>query len=262
MEAKKQIYLSLLSIKYNIIREIVDRRAFILSIFLSILNNAVFIVQWIILFNLRNEMGGYKFNDIMYIWAMACSTSGMAAVFFNGARRLPELIFMGKLDSYIVQPRNLYLNIATSSSDIFALGDVVYGTILCLIFLRSFLSFILFIIFTITGSIIMLAFHMTVGSLAFWIKNGRLVSLLLGNIMMTVSTYPDGIFNKAIKVLLYSVFPMGFIVYIPVKALRDPTLPLVLLVFIAMLFFLLMSIFVFYIGKKHYSSANRMFGKY
>ena len=75
MEAKEQIYLSLLSIKYNIIREIVDSKAFILSIFLSILNNAVFIVQWIILFNLRNEMGGYKFNDIMYIWAMACSTS-------------------------------------------------------------------------------------------------------------------------------------------------------------------------------------------
>ena len=68
MEAKKQIYLSLLSIKYNIIREIVDSKAFILSIFLSILNNAVFIVQWIILFNLRNEMGGYKFNGIFGQW--------------------------------------------------------------------------------------------------------------------------------------------------------------------------------------------------
>ena len=57
-EAKNQIRVTHQSIKYALQREMLNKVTFISNIIFMILNNACFIVQWIILYSLKDEVGG------------------------------------------------------------------------------------------------------------------------------------------------------------------------------------------------------------
>ena len=59
MEAKNQIKVMFLSVKYNIMKQMTNRVTFVTNVIFMILNNASFILQWIILFRLKDEIGGY-----------------------------------------------------------------------------------------------------------------------------------------------------------------------------------------------------------
>ena len=65
MEVKNQIKVMVLSVKYNIMKQMTNKVTFITNIVFMILNNASFIVQWIILFNLKNEIGGYTIREVV-----------------------------------------------------------------------------------------------------------------------------------------------------------------------------------------------------
>ena len=74
MEVKNQIKVMVLSVKYNIMKQMTNKVTFITNIVFMILNNASFIVQWIILFNLKNEIGGYTIREVVLLWGIAAST--------------------------------------------------------------------------------------------------------------------------------------------------------------------------------------------
>ena len=169
MEVKNQIKVMVLSVKYNIMKQMTNKVTFITNIVFMILNNASFIVQWIILFNLKNEIGGYTIREVVLLWGIAASTYGIAHIVFCKAFDIPELIINGKLDTFLVQPKNVFLGVLTSDTKISAIGDLIYGYICLAIYGITIKNFILFTIFSITGAIIITAFSSIVGSLAFWI---------------------------------------------------------------------------------------------
>ena len=78
MAVKNQIKISLLSIKYACIREMLNKTTFITNVIFMILNNASFIIQWVILYSLRENVGGYSFKQVMFLWALAASTYGIS----------------------------------------------------------------------------------------------------------------------------------------------------------------------------------------
>ena len=129
MEVKNQIKVMVLSVKYNIMKQMTNKVTFITNIVFMILNNASFIVQWIILFNLKNEIGGYTIREVVLLWGIAASTYGIAHIVFCKAFDIPELIINGKLDTFLVQPKNVFLGVLTSDTKISAIGDLIYGYI-------------------------------------------------------------------------------------------------------------------------------------
>ena len=52
---KNQVRVCLLSVKYNIMREMVNPVTFVTNILFMMLNNATILVQWFILFRLRGH---------------------------------------------------------------------------------------------------------------------------------------------------------------------------------------------------------------
>ena len=54
---KNQMRVCLLSVKYNIMREMVNKVTFLTNICFMLLNNATFLVQWFILLRLREDVG-------------------------------------------------------------------------------------------------------------------------------------------------------------------------------------------------------------
>ena len=77
-------------------------------ILFMILNNASFILQWIILFSIKDEIGGYTIKEVLLLWGLAASVFGISHIVFYKAFEMPDLIINGKLDSFLVQPKMCY----------------------------------------------------------------------------------------------------------------------------------------------------------
>ncbi len=80
----------------------------------------------------------------------------------------------------------------------------------------------------------------------------------LTNTMVNFSTYPDGIFKGLIKVLVYTLIPIGFYIYLPVSILLHLNLIYLGLVFLVTVIIINIAFAVFYKGLRRYSSGNLM----
>lgn len=248
----------MLSVKYNIMREMLNKVTFVTNILFMMLNNAAFILQWMILFRLREDIGGYRMSEVMLLWGLAASTHGLSHILFARAFSLPELIINGKLDSYLVLPKNVLLSVITSATDTSAIGDVLYGLTLLFIFCFSIGRFFLFLLFTITGAVIITAFALIMGSLSFWFVRMEMLGNHMVSSMISFSTYPDGIFKGTVRFLLYHIIPVGMAIYEPVHVMISFDAGMLLTVLGYAFFLSAAAVFLFYRGLKRYSSSSLM----
>lgn len=258
MEAKNQIKVMFLSLKYNIMKQMTNKVTFITNIVFMILNNASFIIQWLILFSLKEEIGGYTIKEVILLWGIAASVFGIAHILFNKAFELSDLIINGKLDTFLVQPKNVFLSVITSDTSISAIGDLIYGYICLFLYGITINNFILFTIFTITGGIILAAFVSIIGSISFWIVKGDILVDTLNNMMVSFATYPGTIFKNAIRVILYTVIPVGIANYMPVDTIINFSFMNFVYIIAFTIAIVILAFYIFNTGLKRYSSSNLM----
>ncbi len=258
---KNQIKVNLLSVKYNLMREMTNHVTFLMNVSFMVLNNATFIIQWILLFHLRKDIGGYSLEDIMLLWGLSASTYGLSHIFFQQAYSLPWLIMNGKLDSYLVQPKNVLLGIITSATNSSAVGDLIYGYLVLVLFKFSLRNLLLFTLFSILGALIMTAFAVIAGSISFYLVRGDILAENLNNILVHFCTYPDTIFKESVRLILYVVVPTGFVAYLPMKIMihYQPLYLFAVLGFAAVIISL--AFLLFYRGLRRYISSNLMMAR-
>lgn len=257
-EAKNQIRVTYHSIKYALQREMLNKVTFISNILFMILNNACFIVQWIILYSLKEDVGGYTFKQIILLWGLASFTYGISRFFFKESFELSEIINSGKLDNYLVQPKNVLIQSITSSVEVSALGDILYGLIMLGFFGFSIKSFLLFIFCGICGSFVIVSISIIFSSLSFWFGRTEMIANTVNSLMTNFATYPEGIFKGFIKILFYTILPLGLTTYIPVQLISNFNSIYVLYIILGTMVFVTTAFLVFYKGLKHYSSTNLM----
>lgn len=119
-------------------------------------------------------------------------------------------------------------------------------------------NFILFTIFSITGAIIITAFSSIVGSLAFWIVKADILADALANTIVNFATYPGTIFKNGIKLILYTIIPVGISSYMPVNTILNFNLENFFIIFGFTIAITILAFIVFYKGLKSYSSSNLM----
>lgn len=257
-EVRNQFKVVFLSIKYSVMRELLNTFTFFSNVIFMMLNNASMIIQWIVLFSLRENMGGYTFKEVLLLWGMASATFGFSRFFFYKAFSLSSIINSGKLDSYIVQPKNILISIITSDISVSALGDLLYGYIMLIFYGLSVKSFILFTYFVITGGIIIAAISIILNSLSFWFGNTDVIADTGNHLMTNFATYPDGIFKGIAKALLFTLIPVGISNYIPVHVIVNFDLNLFLINTCVCIFLIYFAFIIFYRGLRRYSSSNLM----
>ena len=261
VKIKNQIKVSAYSIKYALIREMMNKFSFITNILFMILNNATFIIQWVVIYQIKNDVGGYTFNQILLLWGIAAGTYGFSHFFFKRSFSLSEIITTGKLDSYLVQPKNVLLAAITSDVEVSALGDLIYGYIMLMLSGIKFTKFLLFSLFTISGGIIITDIAVILSSLSFWIGKSDTIADTGNSLMINFATYPDGIFKGVAKGLLFSLIPVGIVNYIPIWVMIKFNLKLMLLVMAVAVMITVLTFVVFYKGLKKYSSSNLMISR-
>lgn len=219
-EIFKHLRLIGLYFKYNLQAAMEYRVSFISQAFGMALNNAFFIFFWWIIFNKVTSIGSYGFKDVMVIWALAASTYGFLHIVFGNVRQLTRIIINGELDSYLLQPKNVYVNVHCSKMVVSAWGDFVYGYILIItVFGFDPLKLLLFTLFTAAGGLLAGAVMASADTLTFYIGNASAVTRLVTEFLLNFSLYPDSIFKREVKWLMYSLLPAGFIVFMPFRLL-------------------------------------------
>ncbi len=248
----------LLSIKYNIMREMVNKVTFLTNVCFMVLNNATFLVQWFILLRLREDVGGYTLREIMLLWGLVAASYGLSHILFARVFSLSELIIKGKLDSFLVQPKNVLVSVLTSSTDISAIGDFLYGVVIVCACRPGVGGFFLFLLFVVTGAVIFTSMALLMGSLSFWfVRMDMLQNQMVMNIV-SFGTYPDGIFSGVTRFLLYFVIPAGMAVWHPVHVLVSFDAGMLFTVLGYVCGLTVLAVAVFYRGLKRYASGNLM----
>ena len=134
MEVKNNLRFLLKALKYNILSAFEYKKSFLIQVIFMFINNGFFLVFWNVVFAKNGgSLNNIEMKDIYILWTIPTISWGIASFFFGGATKLNEYIKNGNLDTFILQPKNMFLNIATSYSDFGAAGDLLYGLLIGII---------------------------------------------------------------------------------------------------------------------------------
>jgi len=248
--------------KLNLKKEWKYKSSFIMQIIMMIFNDLFFIIQWYIIFGLVDNIGGYGFNETMLLWAVAAGGYGVSHAFFGGAWNIKDIIYEGKLDVYLTQPKNVLLNVCCSSTEVAALGDIIYPFIVLLIIGAPWQWFLIMIPAMILAGLIYVSVYVVFVSLCFYVKRGDAVAKSVEGTMNKAGNYPPAIFNFVVKGLFFTLIPVFFYTFVPAQYFFiTPNIWWILGATLVTVAWVVLAFVSFKLGLKKYNSGNLMGGR-
>jgi len=244
--------------RINLASALEYRASFFTQAFGMALSNSSFLFFWWIAFaQIGNDIAGYSFEDVLFIWAVTSSGFGVGSILFSNARRLTGLIVTGELDVFMLQPCNVLLNILCARTDLSAYGDLAYGLIIMAVFYFGNLSAWLFFIFgVILYAALLTAITLTAHSLSFFWGDASAIGQMATEFTINFSIYPDKIYAPAVRALMYSVIPAGIAVHVPLRLFLDYKTHVLFISITGALLYCAAACVIFYRGLKKYESGN------
>lgn len=258
-EVRKHIRLVFKYFTFNLSALAEYRTSFFIQVFGMALNNASFAFFWWVLFDkLGGGIGGYGFRDVMFLWAVASTGFGLSHVFFANMNRISGMIITGELDTYLLQPKNPLINSISARMSATAWGDFLYGIILLILIKASGIMWIMFSISIFTATLLITSIAVVGHSLTFYFGNMEAVGRTLWEFTITFSIYPETIFKGAVKALIMTALPIGFITHIPLRLVHDFSWGTLFLLFGVAIAYALLAFALYMFGLKRYESGNLM----
>lgn len=252
----RQILTHLLAV--NLRSSLAQRGSFLLRAAMMFFNNLIFFVTWIVLFQKVERLGDWTLNDVCYLFGISALAFGLGYGSLAGYTRIPELVRSGGLDTYLLKPRSVLMQVLASRSEASAWGDVVSGMLL--VIWSGYLDLAhapLFVASALGAAAVFVASGTIYFSIAFWHDHGDDLSFRLWEVTITFSLYPESIFPRFSKIFLYTVFPAAFISFIPSQLVRAPSWEGGILFVAGVAAIVALSRAVFYLGLRHYESGSR-----
>lgn len=252
-------YLGLVAgyLKANVSMEMEYRTSFATRVFGMLLNDCMWLAFWVLYFARFPALSGWERNDVVALWAVTAFGYGITYSIFGNSVYLARIIINGDLDFYLVYPKDVLLHVLCSRMDVTALGDVLFGPAVYFAIVGPDASRgLLFFICGLVVAMILLGFTVIAQSLAFFIGNSETLASQLFNAIIAFSTYPSEIFQGAVKVILFTLIPAGFINSIPVKVIREQDPAFFAAALLAAVVLVLGGRTLFKLGLKRYESGN------
>lgn len=246
----------------NLKKEWKYKASFFMQIIMMILNDLFFIIQWYIVFKLVDNIGGYGFHESLMLFGIAAGGFGFCHAFFGGAWKMKDIIYDGKLDVFLTQPKNVLINVCCSSTDVGAIGDMIYAFVVLAIVGAPWYWYLLMFPVMILSGLVYVSSFAAYCSLCFYIKRGDAVAKSVEGTMNKSGNYPPAIYNVAVKTLLYTIIPVFFYTFIPAEYVFFNFHIGFALLFVAVtILWVLLTFLLFKLGLKKYNSGNLMGGR-
>lgn len=236
------------------------RASFISQILGMFINNGIYFVFWVIFFRQFGGVRDYALQDVFLLFAVVAMGFGLAFMFAgNTGAFMAQIIAQGRLDYYLVFPRNLLLHVIFSRMSVSTIGDLSFGLIAFWFTGRlSWGEWGLFLLASLLSALVLTAFNVIAGSLAFYIGNAQYASEQMSNAILTFSLYPHTLFSGLARLILYTLIPAAFVGAVPVEIVRQGSLGLLpgLLAATAVLWGV--AALLFYGGLRRYESGSAL----
>jgi len=256
---KKYLKLIWLYFKLNLSAAMEYRVSFLTQAIGMMLSNASFIFFWWVIYRQTSSIGGYTFKDVMLLWSLASSAFGLALVIFGNVRSVGAAIINGDLDVYLLQPKNVFINLICSRTSFSSWGDFIYGFILFIVVYGADVGrLLLFALFVFLGSLLIGSILAIAETLTFFIGNSNIIARQVMDFLISFMIYPESIYRKFVRIVIYTVIPAGFVVFIPARIITAFNIKSILPVILADIAYILLSYGFFKLGLKRYESGNRI----
>ncbi len=244
-------------LKANLQSAMEYRVSFWMQIITMVANDSLWLFFWWTYFHQFPLANGWRSTDVVILWAVSACGFGISVGVFGNTRQIATLIMNGGLDAYLGMPRYALLHVCIAATDPTAWGDVLFAIGAFLLFLHPDLfHIVLFVLLVFLVSLILTSFLVILCSLAFFLGNTEGLAQQLFGALISFSTYPMNIFNGAVRLLLFSIVPAGFVSFVPMQLLHQFTWPLfgLLLGFTALI--IAIAVGIFELGLHRYESGN------
>ncbi len=233
--------------------------SFITQSIFMFLNNGVWLLFWGIIFNVNgSDINGVTFNSILYLWSLPVISFGIGYFFFGGMDNISNYIISGQMDSYMLQPKHPLLNVLTSKCNFSAFGDLIYGLIIGLFAVNfDIVRYIILILLGVLGSTIYISTSVIFRSISVWFGDTDVIAKKYTDTLLTTfSIYPEQIFSSTIKIILYTVIPVGYMAFMPINFVITFNIIYLIYTIIGCIVFMIVAIIVFNKAMKCYESGN------
>jgi ABC-2 type transport system permease protein len=223
-----------------------------------IINDVFWILFWVLFFDKITNIRGWGAHEVILLIGITAFAYGVCGFMFGNYSKIANIIAEGRLDFYLVLPKNQLYHVLMSRSSFYDLGDIIVGLALMILLLPIGL-WPLYLVLCLLSTILFMAFGILVNSFAFWVGNMEEASRQMQMGLLSVSMYPWGIYEGAAKFILMFIIPAGFLAGIPVEILQNFSWEWLFYTAICAFVFLGLAIFVFNRGLKRYESGNWLY---
>lgn len=234
------------------------RAAFIIQVVFMALNNLTFFVFWWVLMSRVTTIRGWRLGDIQMLFGLVAAAFGLTITVAGGVRHLGRFIEDGDLDTLLTRPTSVLVHALGMRAHPSGFGDLLSG----LIFIAwsgqlSWGTASVLMIVIVSSAMIFVACGVMFFSLAFWLGRIETVVTQVWELLITFSLYPEPLFGGALRLVLFTVLPAGFVGYVPVRILRAPSVTNVTILVCVAIGYLSIAALIFDRGLRRYASGSR-----
>ena len=226
-----------------------------------ILGTELFVVYT--LFDKFELLEEFNINYLFMIFAVNWLGFSLAETFGRGFDEFKKLMKKGGFDILLIRPRNIFLQILGNDFALHKIGRIIASSYLLVISTINLIpditvDKILLIILMVLGDFIIITSLFILGAFfVFFTVEGLEFINVFTNGTKQVNEYPIGIYHKAIGVIFTFLIPIALCNYYPVEYLINKSDSLIyFLMPCSSLILLVISIIIFNLGLKHYSSTG------
>lgn len=229
---------------------------FYFTIVLTVVKQLLFLLVWRFFFIKYQVVQGWHFNSMLLMYGSVCFSIGVVEAFFFGLKDLPKMIETGQLDTFLLQPKNVVLNVAMSKGDMAAFGEIVTGIVV--IAYSGYLQQSPFMVGAILllGTVFIFSLLLYISCIAFFMKDSFDFIRELNLNAIIVASQPNVAYRGMLKMLTFTVLPVAFLSFYPIEYLRTGLWKYLLFSALGTAIFFAVAYSIFHLGLKRYESGN------
>src|SRR5688500_3382503 len=208
------------------------RGAFITQIIGMVINNAALALAWIFFFVQFGTVNGWSGADFIGLLGVQMLIFGICMLVSEGLMFLPQHVDQGSFDSFLTKPNSVLGQVASSSIDVTAFGDVLLGIGFIVWYMLQAQTSIgeaaLFVVAVAIAASIFWCFALLLpNTLAFYMYDSERVSRYLGSLFIDAGMYPTAVLSGALRAFLLTAFPALLIGVMPLVTLQTISWPII-----------------------------------
>jgi ABC-2 type transport system permease protein len=250
---------------YNILAQLQYKVNFLITLLGVSIDTLANVLVFYIIFYKFHTVAGWTFWQILFLYGILLAAHGLVLTFSLNLWRFSDHLINGTLDRFCVRPRNILLQLISSSFSFNALSFFITGiTLVVTAWIKLNISLSLGMIFAmiltlISSSIIELSLTLVFVSLSFWVMNSSSLVHFHVQILNEFLGYPLKIYNRIMQIIFTFIYPIAFMNYYPSlfffkQSGHNLTLLIITPIVAISLFFF--AVRLFFKGMKKYQSTG------